>query len=200
MRDDYPAGDRRTSRCVVRVFTGSQGRTSAISPEELSGTLRADGYAGFDQMYEAGRIQEAACWAHVRRKFYDLESCAPNPPLQLKLWNASRGCMPLRKKSEDIYQTGGVAGWRHASARPHAGIAETMVRGDAQGTFRENPIRLWPFVNCARTVGSTAALRVMTAAVEIDMMQQNERCGSTALGRKNFLFAGSDRRWRERRG
>jgi len=33
---------------------------------------QADGYAGFDQIYEAGRIQEAACWAHVRRRFYDL--------------------------------------------------------------------------------------------------------------------------------
>ena len=38
----------------------------------FTGTLQADGYAGFDQIYETGRIKEAACWAHVRRKFYDL--------------------------------------------------------------------------------------------------------------------------------
>jgi hypothetical protein len=31
-----------------------------------------DGYAGFNPVYETGHIQEAACWAHVRRKFYDL--------------------------------------------------------------------------------------------------------------------------------
>jgi len=36
-------------------------------------TLQADTYAGFNPLYETGRIQEAACWAHVRRKFYDLQ-------------------------------------------------------------------------------------------------------------------------------
>src|SRR6266404_3503301 len=31
-----------------------------------------------------------------------------NPPLQLKRWNASRGCMPSRKRPEDVRQTSGV--------------------------------------------------------------------------------------------
>jgi transposase len=39
---------------------------------EFSGILQADGYAGFHHLYEGNRIQEAACWAHVRRKFYDI--------------------------------------------------------------------------------------------------------------------------------
>ena len=34
--------------------------------------LQADGYAGFDKVKETGCIREAACRAHVRRKFYDL--------------------------------------------------------------------------------------------------------------------------------
>jgi hypothetical protein len=46
----------------------------------FTGTLQADGYAGFDAVYEGGRIQEAACWAHVRRKFYDLH-LAHRPPV-----------------------------------------------------------------------------------------------------------------------
>ena len=29
------------------------------------GTLQADGYAGFNRLYEGGHIREAACWAHV---------------------------------------------------------------------------------------------------------------------------------------
>jgi len=40
---------------------------------KFKGTLQADAYAGFEQIYEGGRIQEAACWAHVRRKFYDIQ-------------------------------------------------------------------------------------------------------------------------------
>jgi hypothetical protein len=34
--------------------------------------LHADGYAGFEQLYRPGQISEAACWAHVRRKFFDI--------------------------------------------------------------------------------------------------------------------------------
>jgi transposase len=38
--------------------------------------MQADAYAGFNRLYEAGRkpgpIVEAACWAHGRRKFFDL--------------------------------------------------------------------------------------------------------------------------------
>jgi transposase len=45
----------------------------------FTGALQADGYAGFDQIYAAGRIQEAACWAHVRRKSYDLEVVHKSP-------------------------------------------------------------------------------------------------------------------------
>ena len=41
--------------------------------------LQADAYAGFDALYETGRIREAACWAHVRRKFFDLHQAHASP-------------------------------------------------------------------------------------------------------------------------
>jgi len=41
--------------------------------------LQADAYAGFEQIYEVGNIREAACWAHVRRKFYDLQVAHKSP-------------------------------------------------------------------------------------------------------------------------
>jgi transposase len=43
------------------------------------GILQADGYAGFTQLYEDGRILEAACWAHARRKYYDLYAIDRSP-------------------------------------------------------------------------------------------------------------------------
>ena len=39
---------------------------------EFTGKLQADGYAGYDAVYEDGRVKEVACMAHVRRPFYDL--------------------------------------------------------------------------------------------------------------------------------
>jgi transposase len=59
---------RRTARANVRKRT-----------QDFSGMLQADAYAGFDPLYESGRIQEAGCWAHVRRKFYDLHVAHNSP-------------------------------------------------------------------------------------------------------------------------
>jgi transposase len=41
--------------------------------------LQADAYAGFNALYEGGGIDEAACWAHTRRKFHDLHVARPSP-------------------------------------------------------------------------------------------------------------------------
>lgn len=38
----------------------------------FSGFWKLIAYAGFHHLYQDGRIQEAACWAHLRRKFYDI--------------------------------------------------------------------------------------------------------------------------------
>ncbi len=45
------------------------------------GTLQADGYAGFNGLYERTKdpLIEAACWAHARRKFYDLHQATDSP-------------------------------------------------------------------------------------------------------------------------
>lgn len=47
--------------------------------KSFSGILQADGYAGFAQLYAKGTIQEAACWAHARRKFYDVYKDQASP-------------------------------------------------------------------------------------------------------------------------
>jgi transposase len=47
------------------------------------GSLQADAYAGFNQLYKGdGRIQQVACWAHVRRKFYDLQQAQASEALE----------------------------------------------------------------------------------------------------------------------
>ena len=73
----YETIDRRETRHHPAVwFAYSADRKGEHPRAHLSkfrGTLQADGYAGFDQLYQTGRIEEAACWAHVRRKFYDLQ-------------------------------------------------------------------------------------------------------------------------------
>jgi hypothetical protein len=41
--------------------------------------LQVDGYAGFERLTAAGGIVLAACWAHARRRFYDLNEATGSP-------------------------------------------------------------------------------------------------------------------------
>ncbi|MDS4039450.1 IS66 family transposase, partial [Citrobacter amalonaticus] len=44
----------------------------------FSGVLQTDAYAGFNELYRDGRITEAACWAHTRRKIHDVHVRTPS--------------------------------------------------------------------------------------------------------------------------
>ena len=45
----------------------------------LQAGVEADAFAGFDKLYEGGKIQEATCMAHIRRKFFDLVKAHYSP-------------------------------------------------------------------------------------------------------------------------
>jgi hypothetical protein len=47
--------------------------------KDFRGVIHADGYAGFNELFVGGRIVEAGCWAHVRRKFFDVYAATGSP-------------------------------------------------------------------------------------------------------------------------
>jgi len=74
VRDDRPAGHTTAPAVWFAYSEDRKGEHPKQHLSNFSGMLQADGYAGFHHLYEGGRIQEAACWAHVRRKFYDIHA------------------------------------------------------------------------------------------------------------------------------
>ncbi|EKS2889015.1 IS66 family transposase, partial [Escherichia coli] len=71
VRDDRNAG----SALAPAVWFAYSPDRKGIHPQThlacFSGVLQADAYAGFNELYRNGRITEAACWAHARRKIHD---------------------------------------------------------------------------------------------------------------------------------
>jgi transposase len=59
---------------LFRYLPDRRGEHPEAHLNRFSGILQAEGYAGFDRLYEGEdqRIREAACWLHVRRKFYEI--------------------------------------------------------------------------------------------------------------------------------
>ena len=79
VRDDHPAGDDAAPAVWFAYSPDRRGEHPERHLNGFRGTLQADGYAGFNRVYEKGGVQEAACWAHVRRKFYDLHQAHASP-------------------------------------------------------------------------------------------------------------------------
>lgn len=72
VRDDRPAGCTTPAAVWFAYSADRKGQYPRAHLKSFSGILQADGYAGFAQLYATGAIKEAACWAHARRKFYDV--------------------------------------------------------------------------------------------------------------------------------
>jgi len=79
VRDDRAAGSDAASAVWFAYSPDRKGEHPASHLKDYRGILQADGYAGFNKLYEAGSIIEAACWAHVRRKFFELHQGHASP-------------------------------------------------------------------------------------------------------------------------
>jgi hypothetical protein len=155
----------------------------------FAGTLQADGYAGFDKVYETGRIREAACWAHVRRKFYDLQVAHHSPVAQEAL-----------ERIAALY-----AIEREIRGRPpdeRRAIRQTRAR-PLLDSFR--PWLEECLTKLSQKSDTTAAVKYALGrwealtryaedgGLEIDNNAAERALRAVALGRKNYLFAGSDK-------
>lgn len=79
VRDDRPAGSGDPPAVWFAYSEDRKGQHPREHLKNFRGILQADAYGGFDALYETGEIQEAACWAHVRRKFVDVYRAQASP-------------------------------------------------------------------------------------------------------------------------
>ena len=79
VRDDRPSGSADAPAVWFAYSPDRKGEHPGAHLQNFHGTLQADGFAGFNRLYETGTIVEAACWAHVRRKFHDLYEAHRSP-------------------------------------------------------------------------------------------------------------------------
>ncbi len=76
VRDDRPFSGAGPPAAVYFYSPDRRGEHAETHLASWAGLMQADAYAGYDRLYAAGRrpglIVEAGCWAHARRKFFDL--------------------------------------------------------------------------------------------------------------------------------
>ncbi len=189
VRDDRPAADPTPPGVWFCYSADRKGEHPKQHLSSFTGTLQADGYAGFDQIYEAGRIQEAACWAHVRRKFYDLVEAHKSKTAE----------MALERIAELYAVEKGIRGRSSEERREIRNLRSRPLLESFKQWLEETLGKLSRKSDTAIAVRYAlgrweALMRYCDDGVlEIDNNAAERALRVVALGRKNFLFAGSDR-------
>lgn len=187
VRDDRPAADEAPAAVLFRYSPDRKGVHPQTHLKGFCGILQADAFAGFNVLY-GERIVEAGCWAHVRRKFYDLTQAGPAPLAEQALQRIAalyaveadiRGQSPDRRKTT-----------RQARAGPM--LAE--FRSWLQATLSQVSTKSVLAAAIRYALARWAALTryVDDGRIEIDNNAAERAIRAVALGRKNYLFAGSD--------
>jgi transposase len=71
VRDKRPFAGSRPPAALFFYSPDRKGEHPQAHLKEFCGVIHPDGYTGFNELFAGGRIVEAGCWAHVRRKFFD---------------------------------------------------------------------------------------------------------------------------------
>ena len=159
------------------------------------GHLHADGYAGFGRLYEpdektgaAAPLIEVACWAHARRKLYDIHVATRSPAAShaLELIGTLfaieadvRGRSPAERRRARVKRSVPVL----AELKAHLDTTLARISGKT------------PFAAAIRYITSRWA--ALTRFIEEGHLELSNNAAERAirpltLGRKNYLFAGSD--------
>ena len=171
----YDCQPGRSGEYAKRFLTGFQG------------TLVVDDYAGYKALFAGGEITEAGCLTHVRRKFVDLYKVDKNP-LAKQVVDSLRGLYHLerliKERPPDKRRQ-----WRQRYAKPRLDTLHTwllyhlekVVPNSGMHKAIVHALKRWP----------TLLRYLDDGAIPIDN-NHVERCiRPIAIGRKNWLFAGS---------
>ncbi len=187
VRDDRPFGGEVPPAVLYRYSPDRKGEHPRAHLAPFHGILQADGYAGYAGLYDRG-VTEAACWAHVRRKFFDVHAATQSPLAHDALQRIAglyavettiRGRPPevrLRvRQAQSAPLFGGLKDW----------MDQTLARVSGK-TDLAKAIRY----ALARWDALTLVLRDGRACLDNNAAEREMR--PMTLGRKNWLFAGSD--------
>jgi hypothetical protein len=192
---------RRRRRC----FFYSRDRAGEHPERHLhgyAGILQADAYAGFNRLYEAGRkpgpITEASCWAHGRRKFFELADVTAKAngklaviaPLAFAAVQRIDAIFDLEREINGRPVDERLA-VRRAQVAPLVSALETWMRAERAKLSRHSEVA--KAMNYILNRWETFARFLHDGRICLTNNAAERALRGIALGRKSWLFAGSDR-------
>lgn len=192
VRDDRPHGGTAPPAAAYFYSPDRKGERPAAHLAAFAGHLHADAYARFNALYEPGRrpgpVVAVGCWAHVRRKFHDIHAARQSPLAREALeriaalyavGDAARGRPPDERRRI-----------RQARAGPLTNSLEAWMRATLETLSERSDLAT--AIRYALSRRDSLMRYLDDGHLEIDNNAAERALRGIALGRKNYLFAGSD--------
>lgn len=189
VRDERPWDGKGQPASWYQFSTDRKGERPNTHLANYKGFMHADGYAGFNDLYRTGAIHEVACMAHIRRKFVDVYQ--------------SQGSAIAEEAIKRIAKLYGIE--KEARGQPPDARAAAR-QSRSRSVFDE--LEAWLHTQLPRISGKTPLAGAIRYALtrmkkmrpwlehgflELDNNAAERSMRPIALGRKNYLFMGSER-------
>src|SRR5438874_990076 len=188
VRDERPFAGSRSPAALFFYSPDRKGEHPRAHLKDFRGVIHADGYAGFNELFAGGKIVEAACWAHVRRKFFDVHAATASPIAKEALDRISQ-----------LYRVEETINGLPPDHRRRERQRQSKPIGEALAVWTDETVR-----KLSRKSELAAAFRYMRGRwaalgrcfddgrLALDNNPAERALRGVAIGRKNYLFAGSD--------
>ncbi|MDQ2102527.1 IS66 family transposase [Azospirillum isscasi] len=204
VRDDRPFAGQAPPAALFHYSRDRKGEHPERQLAGFMGWLQADAFAGYNRLYEPDRqpgpIRAALCWAHARRGFFKLADIAANtkrgkdaPPISPLALEAVTRIDALFDLERAL--SGKPAAERLAARQEHGaalvGALEDWMRAERARLSRHAPVAKAMDYMLTRWDGFTRFLGDGRLCLTNNAAERGLR--GIALGRKAWLFCGSDR-------
>jgi transposase len=174
--------------CTVYDYTPSRARDGPMAfLTGYRGYLQADAYAGYDELYASGEVSEVACWAHARRKFFDAQSSDDvHAQAALEFIGALYG---IEREGQDL-KPEGLACLRQQKAVPILTAFRAWLNNTARVVLPKSP--MGQAIQYALNQWTALNRYPQDGRLTIDNNVAERAIRPLVVGRKNWVFAGSD--------
>jgi transposase len=188
VRDDRNSGSADPPAVWFAYTPNRQGQHPQSHLAEFSGVLQADAYAGFNALFADGRVREAACMAHARRKISELHQHRATATTTEALRRIGelyaieaeiRGKLPAERRRV-----------RQERARPLLDSFEIWLRERLLTLSSQSDTT--KAINYFLNQWQALIYYCDDGVAEIDNNLVENALRVVSLGRKNFLFMGAD--------
>jgi transposase len=204
VRDDRPFGSRAPPAALYYASRDRRHEHPVRHLRDFAGILQADAYDGYNELYEPSRlpgpITSALCWAHARRQFFELADIAANARRGKKAAAISPVALEAVRRIDMLFDiergiNGLVADERLLVRKEQSAPLVTAL----EAWLREERVRLSRSASVAEPIDymlkrwGRFARFIDDGRICLTNNAAERALRGFALGRKSWLFAGSER-------